>query len=148
MSMSDVATSTAPIKPNDASSESLDCSALQELSETAPAILEGSDLAIIKEKCGQGIISTADQVAKAVEEYEGPNPSLDDQIAIMAADICEKVSTLDDQVTTEIKEACGEDPCDDEHVVDAAAKLQAQHSPTEGNIVLCVMCYHDDKILL
>jgi len=134
------ATSTAPTDPNDASSESLDCPALQELSKSAPTILEGSDLAIIKDKCDQGIISTADQVAKAVDDYEGPNPSLDDQIAIMAAEICDKVSTLDDQVTTEIKEACGENPRDDESVVDVAAKLQAQNSPTEGPINLAEIC--------
>ena len=134
--------------PKDFSPENFDCLALQELSETAPGILQGSDLAIIKEKCDQGIISTSDEVVKAVAEYEGPNPSLDDQITIMATDICEEASTMDDQSLNEIKEACAENPRDDEHVVDVAAKLQAQQSPTEGDIVLCIVCYHHVKIVL
>lgn len=83
-----------------------------------------------------------------MEEYEGPNPNLDDQITIMAADICEKASIMDDQFLKEIKDACAADPRDDEHVVDAATKLQAQQSPTEGDIVLCSVCYHTDKVVL
>ena len=134
--------------PKDFSPENFDCSALQELSETAPGILQGSDLAIIKEKCDQGLISTSDEVAEALEEYEGPNPNLDDQITIMAADICEKASIMDDQFLKEIKDACAADPRDDEHVVDAATKLQAQQSPTEGDIILCSVCYHTVKVVL
>ena len=147
-SIPDDANTTGPAVPKGFSSESFDCSALQELSETAPAILQGSDLAIIKEKCDQGLIFTADEVAEAVEEYEGPNPNLDNQITIMATDICEKASTMDDQFLKGIKEACAADPRDDEHVVDVATKLQAQHSPTEGDIFLCSVCYHTVKIVL
>jgi len=135
------ATSTAPTDPNDASSESLDCPAIQKLSKTDPALVEGSTMAIIKDKCDQGIISTADEVTKALKDWEGPNPNLDNQIANMATDICEKVSTIDEQSSTEIKEACGEDPRDHEHVVDVAAKLQAQHSPPpEGSINMAELC--------
>ena len=106
-------------------------------------------MAIIKDKCDQGIISTADEVTKALKDWEGPNPNLDDQIEAMAFDICEKVSTIDEQSSTEIKEACVEVSRDPGHVVDVAAKLQAQHSPPpEGDIVLCITCYHDDKIVL
>jgi len=106
MSIPDDANTTAPAIPEDFSSENFDCLTLQELSETTPELLQGSDLAIIKEKCDQGLIFTSDEVAEAVEEYEGPNPNLDNQITIMATDICEKASTMDDQFLKGIKEAC------------------------------------------
>ena len=112
--------------------------ALQELLETSTGILQGSDLAIIKEKCDQGIISTSEEVAGAVEELEGPKHNLDSHNTIIATDICEKASTMDDQSLNEIKEACVADPRDDDHVVDVAAKLQVQQSSTEGDI-FCVL---------
>ena len=119
--------------------ENIDCLALQELLETFAGIPQGSDLAIIKEKYDQGIISTSDKVAEAVEEFQGPNPNLDSQITIMATDICEKLSTMGYQALNEIKEACVADPRDDQHVVDVAAKLQAQQSPTKGRWYFCVL---------
>ena len=53
-----------------------------------------------------------------------------------------------DATPQEIKDACAADPRDDEHVVDAATKLQAQQSPTEGDIILCSVCYHTVKVVL
>merc|ERR1712085_10058 len=54
--------------------------------------------------------------------------------------IFEKASKMDDQFLKEIKDACAADPRDDEHVVDAATKLQAQQSPTEDTLNLSEMC--------
>ena len=125
-----------PVDVVPADAKNFDCSTLQQLSENSPATLEGSDLARIKDDCDEGIISTAEEVARAIEEYEAPNPSMDDQIDITATGICENAPTLmDDQVMKEIKEACEEDPRKNEHIVDLAGRLQAPGTSAQGDVV-------------
>jgi len=103
-----------------------DCLELQETSATAPQILEGSFLKTVKEECDAGIISTAEDVAKELERLEGPNSNLDDQLEILANDLCKKYSTTDDKDLENIREACAEVPRNNEHVVDVAANLSEQ----------------------
>ena len=61
-------------------------------------MLEDSNSAIVKDKYDQGIISTADQVAKVEEEKEVSNPNMNNQIVVITSDICKKISIMDDQV--------------------------------------------------
>ena len=61
-------------------------------------MLEDSNSAIVKDKYDQGIISTADQVAKVEEEKEVSNPNMNNQIAVITSDIRKKISIMDDQV--------------------------------------------------
>ena len=123
-----------PDEPS-SSVEGFDCQDLQGMSEDNPDMIAGSTLSIAKELCDQGNITTSDEVAEVLNQYEGSNPDLDDQVAIMATQLCEKALLMDSEFMNETKNACAEDPRNDEHVVDVAAndvaaRLQAQQSPT------------------
>ncbi len=112
---------------------SLDCSALQRMWDNDHRSIAGSDLQLILEECDRGFISTADEVAEAIEAFEGPgNPSIDEQLAIMADETCENNLTHTDQDFDEVRAACEEDPHDNEQVLDALARLSARHTPDQG----------------
>lgn len=121
--------------------DALDCSALQQMWEDDPRSIQGSELMIIKEECDQGLLSTADEVAEAIEIIEAPiNPSIDEQFAQMAQDICTNVANVTDPEVDEIQAACKEDPRDDDKVIDAATKLKVKRSIDEGNFFCNNMC--------
>lgn len=88
----------------------------------------------IEEMCENGEISTAEEINQAFEEWESPNPALDNQIVTLATNICEKALDKSNDLLTAIQDACAQDPRDNEQVVDLAAKLQAEQSPTEGKL--------------
>ena len=114
----------------------IDCFTLQEMWNTDPKSIEGSDLMIIKDYCDQGLLSTAAEVAEAIEAFEGPfNPTIDEQLAIMADQICANAPLETDEEYGEIRNACEEDSRDDEKVVDALARFSVQHFPEEGTVV-------------
>ena len=110
-----------------------DCSALQHLWNTDPTSIEGSDLFLIKEDCDRGLISTAAEVAEAMEAFEGPyQPSIDEQFTTMADKICtHALNETDSEDFEEIQDACEENPRDNEKVVDALARLVAEQTPQE-----------------
>ena len=112
--------------PND-----VDCAYLQALYGKVPELFGGSDMMVIEQMCENGEISTAEDVTQAFEEFEGPNPKLDEQIVLMATNICEKTLGHSDDSLTAIQEACAEDPRDDEHIVDLTVIYQAQQSSTD-----------------
>ena len=94
---------------------------------------------VIEQMCENGEISTAEDVKHALEEYEGPDPTLDEQIVLMATKICKKSLGQSDAALTAIQEACAEDPHDDEGIVDLAIQYQAEQSSTnstEGMFIL------------
>ena len=118
--------------------DGLDCLALQQMWTKDPRSIEGSDLMLIKEYCDKGHISTASEVAEAMNSFETPgNPSIDEQFATMARDICAHASNETNADFAEIQAACTQDPRDDDSVVDAVARLSARKSPEEeGRLVI------------
>eukprot|EP00956_Cyclotella_meneghiniana_P012460 scaffold17714_cov39-Cyclotella_meneghiniana.AAC.2 len=133
MSMSMPTPFMPPEEDDDEDSLPLDCSALQQVWDTDPESIKGSDLLLIKEACDQGVLSTEEEVAAAIDAFEGPNPSLDDQFTIMADDICMHALNETDSIFNEIQNACEEDPRDDEDIIDAYARLASEQLPKEGN---------------
>ena len=121
--------------------DGFDCFALQQMWNDDPKSIEGSDLMLIKQHCDEGIISTAEEVAQAIEDFESPfNPTVDEQLAIMAQDICANVPNANDEDLEEVQAACKEDPRDDEKVVDALARFKSKYSPDEGAFILFYLC--------
>ena len=145
MSMSMPTPFMPPEEDDDEDSLPLDCSALQQVWDTDPESIKGSDLLLIKEACDQGVLSTEEEVAEAIDAFEGPNPSLDDQFTIMADDICMHALNETDSIFNEIQDACEEDPRDDEDVIDAYARLASEQLPKEGLFIHSVsfVCLSD-----
>ena len=114
-----------------------DCAALQQMWNADPKDIEGSDLMLIKQDCDKGLLSTADEVAQAIEAFESPfNPTVDEQLALEAEEICASALDATDEDLEEIQAACKEDFRDDENVVDALVRLVAKHSQEEGTFTL------------
>jgi len=117
----------APVK------QALNCSQIQEIWDKDPDVLIGTPYVEIKAKCESGEITKVEEVAAEVEEVLAPNLSLDDQIASIANDICEGLSSGNktDVDTSTIKAACSAEPRDNDAVVDAASKVQAENTPKD-----------------
>ena len=116
--------------------DSPDCSALQQIWNNDPKSIEGSDIMVIEKHCEEGLLSTAQEVAQAIQEFELPgNPSIDKQFAVMADQICDN-APLETEDYEEVQAACNEDPRNDEKVVDALTRLAAKLSPNKGMFVL------------
>eukprot|EP00956_Cyclotella_meneghiniana_P009086 scaffold12435_cov33-Cyclotella_meneghiniana.AAC.6 len=112
----------------------LDCSVLQQMWQTDPKSIEGSDLMIIKKYCDEGLLSTAAEVAKTIQAFEGPsNPTVDEQLALLADQVCHDSSNLTSEDLNEVHVACEEDPRDDEKVIDVIARLASKGSPEADN---------------
>ena len=112
-----------------------DCSALQQIWNNDPKSIEGSDIMVIEKHCEEGLLSTAQEVAQAIQEFELPgNPSIDEQFAVMADKVCDN-APLKTEDYEEVRAACDEDPRDNEKVVDALIRLAAKLSH-EGVFVL------------
>lgn len=119
----------------------LDCSVLQQMWQTDPKSIEGSDLMIIKKYCDEGLLSTAAEVAKAIQAFEGPsNPTVDEQLALLADQVCHDSSNVTSEDLNEVHVACEEDPRDDEKVIDAIARLASKGSPEAGNLRHDTLC--------
>ena len=119
------------------------CTELEALYEEAPGTLGGSDMMYILDLCKRGEISTTEEVTAAIEKYEGPNPTVDDQIANLADKICAKalVAKEETEVLAEINAACAVDPRDNDHILDLIPKLHAEQHPEaeeddEGKVIL------------
>jgi hypothetical protein len=113
--------------------QALNCSQIQEIWDKDPDVLIGTPYVEIKAKCESGEITKVEEVAAEVEEVLAPNLSLDDQIASIANDICEGLSSGNktDVDTSTIKAACSAEPRDNDAVVDAASKVQAENTPKD-----------------
>ena len=121
--------------------DGLDCSALQQRWKTDPRSIEGSDLMLVKQYCDEGLISTAAEVSEVIEAFEGPdNPTVDEQLALLADQACEDSSNVNDEDLDEVHAACGEDPRDNEKVVDVLARLANKGSPEAGNLRCYALC--------
>ena len=115
-----------------------DCAALQQMD---PRSISGSDLMIIRDYCDEGLLSTADEVAEAIDAFELPgNPSIDEQFAAMANETCGHASNETHQDFAEVQAACAEDPRDDEAVIDALTRLSARYSPEHGMLCYSLFC--------
>ena len=74
--------------------QAFDCSTIEQIWSTDPTAIEGTTLVTLKEQCEEGTISTPEELAASFEDLEGSqNPGLEDQIAIVANDICASVSS-------------------------------------------------------
>lgn len=114
--------------------EGPDCAALQQMD---PSSIEGSDLMLIKEYCDEGLFSTADEVAEAIDAFEMPgNPTVDEQFAALADEICDRAFNETDEDFAEVQTACSEDPRDDDAVIDAIARLSARHNTEQEGMFL------------
>lgn len=111
--------------------DTFDCSALQQMWNDDPRSIEGSDLLFVKEDCDKGLISTAVEVAEAIEAYEGSyQPSIEEQFATLAENVCtHALKEMDGGDFEEIQDACEENPRDDEKVVDTLARFVSKQSP-------------------
>ena len=115
--------------------DALDCSVLQQMWQTDPKSINGSDLMLIKQYCDEGLLSTAAEVAETIQAFEGPsNPTVDEQLALLADQVCDDSSNVIDEELDEVHAACEEDPRDDEKVIDAVARLASKGSPEAGNL--------------
>lgn len=124
------------------STDGPDCDALQQMWNEDPASIEASDLGIIKQYCDEGLLSTANEVAEAIDAFELPgNPSIDDQVAAMAHEICNQTFYETNEDFAEVQAACAVDPRDDEEVVDALARLSAKYSPKNEQGEFVVLSY-------
>lgn len=75
------------------------------------------------------MITTDEQVNAIIQSVDAPNPSPEDQITGIADRICELVTkgTIHkDADVTEIEAACSAEPRDNNDVINAASKVQAQ----------------------
>jgi hypothetical protein len=87
--------------------------------------LEGTYLADLADDCRLGYINSSEDFAEKLEELKNPTPQLtvEEQIAEMANQICSGANHNAD-VDQEIKDACLEDPRDDEAVLDATVRVE------------------------
>jgi hypothetical protein len=102
--------------------------------EEDPNAFLGTKFMDIKDLCDKGVLSTAEDVAAAIEQVAAPNPSADGQIADIAAELCDFVlsgNVKPDADVSEIEAACSAESRDDEAVVDAASILQAERAPKD-----------------
>jgi hypothetical protein len=105
------------------------CSMIEEMWEKDPDVLLGTKFVEIQEGCAKGVITTDEQVNAIIQSVDAPNPSPEDQITGIADRICELVTkgTIHkDADVTEIEAACSAEPRDNDDVINAASKVQAQ----------------------
>ncbi|KAL7508989.1 hypothetical protein ACHAXN_006827 [Cyclotella atomus] len=111
-----------------------DCATIRVIWEEDPNAFLGTKFMDIKDLCDKGVLSTAEDVAAAIEQVAAPNPSADGQIADIAAELCDFVlsgNVEPDADVSEIEAACSAESRDDEAVVDAASILQAERAPKD-----------------
>jgi len=112
--------------------EALNCSTIEGIWDEDPDVLVGTPYVEILDKCESGEITKVEEVAAEVEAVLAPNPSIDDQMASIANDICDNLSSgQTDADTSTIKAACSAEPRDNDAVVDAAGKVQAENTPKD-----------------
>lgn len=104
------------------------CSIIEDMWEKDPDVLLGTQFAEIQELCAKDLINE-EQINAMIQSVDAPNPSPEDQITGIADRICELLSkgaTNKDADVSEIEAACSAEPRDNDDVIDAASKLQAQ----------------------
>jgi len=115
--------------------QAFDCSTIEQIWSTDHTAIEGTTLMTLKEQCEKGTISTPEELAALFEDLEGSqNPGLEDQIAILANDICASVSSNLSNIPDDVKVACLENPRNDDSVVDIAANFQDQQYSSDDTI--------------
>ena len=80
-------------------------------------------MADLKDDCLLGYINSTEEFQNKAEEYQNPSPNLsvEEQVAEMANKICDGASHNAD-LDQSTKDACLEDPRDDEAVLDALVR--------------------------